>query len=102
MTLSTKNVTKSYVLASLVHDTFFPDKKGLKYKFKDGDVHNIRTDNFEFFEQKRWDGKTKNSHLTKMIIAKHAKGKRKPKELGVIFGMTPQAIWYHLNKTKTK
>lgn len=102
ITLSNKNVSKSYVLASLVHDTFLPDREGLKYKFKDGDPTNMRLDNFELFEQKRWDGKNNNTQLTKMILAKRENGKKSIKELGIIFGMSGNAVRYHVAKSKSK
>lgn len=95
--LCTKDTRKAYVLASLIHDTFFPERVGLRYKIKDGNPSNVRTDNFEFFEQKRWDGKTQNTHLTKMIITKHSKG-TSIRELSNIFGLTENAIRYHINK----
>lgn len=42
-----------FVLASLLHDTFNPDKKGQKYKFKDGDPLNTTLDNLISLKGKR-------------------------------------------------
>jgi len=37
----------SSVLASTIFDNFYPEKSGLRYKFKDGNRLNVRLDNIE-------------------------------------------------------
>ena len=96
--LSKGNERKAYRLSTLLHDTFYPDRVGLKYKFKDGDPNNICTDNLILMDHKRWGAIPGETYaLTKKIKKEKEVGKT-IKELCEIFKLTHQGVRYHLGK----
>lgn len=98
VTLSVKTVFKATVLATLVHDTFYPDRKGLKYKLKDGDINNVVLENFILLDYPRWKGKGENLELTRRIQKLKNINKKSIKEIAEVFNITDNTVRYHLGK----